>query len=79
MVASDVRGLAESLTPETGVSVPARDAHALAAAARALLEDPQRAARLGRAARQRVVSLYSNQALIERTLALYERTLKGAP
>ncbi len=79
VVASDVGGLAESLTSETGVSIPAQDAPALATATRALLEDPQRAARLGRAARQRVVSLYSNQALIERTLALYERTLKGAP
>jgi glycosyltransferase involved in cell wall biosynthesis len=79
VVASDVGGLAESITRDTGVSVPARDVEALAAATRALLEDPQRAARLGRAARQRAVSLYSNQALLERTLALYERTLKGAP
>lgn len=79
VVASDVGGLAESLTPETGISIPARDAQALAAATRALLEDPERAARLGRAARQRAVSLYSNQALIERTLALYEHTLEGAP
>jgi len=34
--------------------------------------DPQRAARLGCAARQRVVSLHSNQ-------VLFERALKGTP
>lgn len=79
IVASHVGGLAESVTPEVGITVPPQDARALAAAVRELLEDPERAAQLGRAARARAVSLYSNEALVERTLALYERILKNAP
>jgi glycosyltransferase involved in cell wall biosynthesis len=79
VVVSAVGGLAESVTPETGISIPPRDPEALAAAVYALLEDPDRAARLGRAARRRVVAQYSTTALVDRTLVLYERTLKGAP
>jgi glycosyltransferase involved in cell wall biosynthesis len=79
VVASNVGGLAESITRETGLSVPPCDAVALAAAVRRVLADPEAAARRARAARARVVSQYSNEVLVERTLALYERVLKGAP
>jgi glycosyltransferase involved in cell wall biosynthesis len=79
VVASRVGGLAESITLDTGVLIEAQNSEALATAARDLLADPERGARLGRAARERVVALYSTRTLVDDTVALYERILKGAP
>jgi len=79
VVVSAVGGLTESVTPETGISIEPQAPEALAAAVCELLDDPDRAARLGRAGRVRVVAQYSTTALVDRTLALYERVLEGAP
>lgn len=45
-VATDIRGNRDALTPETGVLVPERDPAAMAAAWKALLDDPARLAAL---------------------------------
>lgn len=76
VVVSQVGGLAESVTPDTGITVPPQNSEALAGAIRALVEDPERAANLARNARERVVAHYSTVAMVDRTVALYERVLE---
>jgi rhamnosyl/mannosyltransferase len=57
----------------TGLTVPPADPTALARAIGELLDDPERARRLGDAGRRRVAELYSLDGMTARTLALYER------
>jgi glycosyltransferase involved in cell wall biosynthesis len=56
---------------ETGLLVPPRDANAVAEAVLTLLRDPARRARMGVAARRRVVDHFSLQRVIDDTLAIY--------
>lgn len=77
VVATDVGGLREAVASDTGVLVPPGDPSALADAVAGLLRDPERRARLGRAARERVTLHFSDRALVEQTLAIYEEVLKG--
>jgi rhamnosyl/mannosyltransferase len=58
---------------ETGLTVPPDDPEALADAITALLEDPERRAAYGEAARQRVEAEFSRERMIERTEELYDR------
>ncbi len=74
LVVSDVEGLAEAVRG-TGLRVPPRDPVALSEALAALLGDPARRTALGSDARTRAVSHYSDTALGERMLALYEEIL----
>jgi rhamnosyl/mannosyltransferase len=66
-----------SLDGVTGITVPPADPRALAGALAALLDDPERRARLGAAARQRVRAEFSVETMAARTLALYERVARG--
>ncbi len=59
----------------TGVLVPPRDPGALAAAAVALLNDPERRRRMGEAARSAVLPRYGAARLVEETDALYRALL----
>ncbi len=59
----------------TGYLVPPRDPQALAARLRELLVDPQRRARMGRAARARVERAFTWPTVAARTAALYESLL----
>lgn len=59
----------------TGLIVPPHDPPALATAIRALLDDPQRRAAMGAAARARAVSEFDQATMLERVLALYDETL----
>jgi glycosyltransferase involved in cell wall biosynthesis len=56
---------------ETGIVVPAGDAHALARALASLALDPEARARMGRAGRARYERLFSARAMAERTAELY--------
>jgi glycosyltransferase involved in cell wall biosynthesis len=56
---------------ETGFVVPPRDPQALARAIRVLLENPELAQRFGAAGRQRVLSEFSREQMIERVERLY--------
>lgn len=55
----------------TGLIVPPRDAYALQAAIAALLADRPRAFALGAAARERALSVYSREAMLDRMEALF--------
>ena len=62
---------------DAGLVVPARDSTALAAAIRALLDDPARRAALGALGRERVLRLFTYQRMAEATLAAYAQFLDG--
>lgn len=63
----------------TGLLVPPRDPGALAAALHALLPDPARRERMGRAARARVEREFTWATVARRTAALYRELLAGEP
>jgi glycosyltransferase involved in cell wall biosynthesis len=74
VVASAAGGIPDIVRDgETGLLVPPGDPEALAASIRRLLEDPELAARLGRAGRAHVESRFSWPGIIDRLVELYER------
>jgi glycosyltransferase involved in cell wall biosynthesis len=76
VVASAVGGLPEIVEEgRTGMLVPPSDPDALAAAIVALASDPQRAAELGRAARERAVAEFSLERCADRIDQLYRAAL----
>jgi glycosyltransferase involved in cell wall biosynthesis len=72
VVATDVGQTAQIVDETVGVRVPAEPC-ALADALAGLLADPDRAARLGRAARQRVLEQYGPDRYVEALLGVYQR------
>jgi glycosyltransferase involved in cell wall biosynthesis len=60
----------------TGLLVPVDDAASLARAVNELLADPERAAELGRAGRERAGTEFSVAKMAERTIAVYESVLR---
>lgn len=71
VVAADVGGVREVVVPgETGLVYPSGDLAALAEALRALLESPERARELGRAARRRVLAQFGVEAWLDRMEAM---------
>jgi glycosyltransferase involved in cell wall biosynthesis len=79
IVASDVGGVGEALqSGDSGLLVPARDAGALASGLIELLDDPDRAARIGAAARRRSEEHFSREAMIERLVGIYNELIPSA-
>jgi len=77
-VVADVGGLPEIVADgETGIVVPAGDAHALARALVALARDPQRVRAFGEAARRRALAQFSAAAAAERIDSLYRTLLQS--
>jgi glycosyltransferase involved in cell wall biosynthesis len=72
LVATDVRGLRELVSNEENALLVPEDPHALAAALRRVLDDPDLAARLGSAGKE-VEGAGSDERLVQRFLELYER------
>ena len=73
VVAAAHGGLPEIVIPDrTGVLVAPNDAAALAAALRALRDDPQRREELGAAGRDRVLSFFAPEKLVAQTQSLYD-------
>jgi phosphatidylinositol alpha-mannosyltransferase len=72
VVASDIPGYRDVVTPETGLLVPAGDAGALVDAVEELLEDEPRRRLLGAHARRVAEERYSWDAIAERLLDVYE-------
>ena len=71
VVATDVRGPAEQVVDGiTGLSVPAGNATALAAALNKLVHDPDLRHRMGQAGRQRALEHYDETKVLSRTLDL---------
>jgi glycosyltransferase involved in cell wall biosynthesis len=60
---------------DNGLLVPVRDAEALALAIRRLLERPEERAHMGARGRERAVSEFSQEKVIEATLAVYREVL----
>lgn len=72
IVAADSGGVGEAIVDgRTGRLVPGHDASALAAATLELIEDPDRAARLGAAARNMLEERFTFRGMIEGTRAVY--------
>jgi phosphatidyl-myo-inositol alpha-mannosyltransferase len=72
VVASDIDGYREVMTEEAGVSFPAGDDRALAAALIGLLEDEPRRVKLGEGARTLAIERYSWDDIGRRLVEIYE-------
>jgi phosphatidylinositol alpha-mannosyltransferase len=75
VVASDIDGYREVVTPETAVSVPPGDADALVGAVESLLADEPRRVAMGEAARRRAEEHFAWPDIARRLEAIYERLL----
>lgn len=73
VIASDVGGVADLLTPDSGLLFPAGDTAALAEAMRRLACDPALRARMGRAARERYLKLFRADAVLPLAESTYLR------
>jgi len=77
VVASDIPGSGVGWVNACGLGVPPRDAYALAAALRRMLDDPPLAERMGRDARQRYLELFTATAMINQFDKLYRQLTDG--
>jgi phosphatidylinositol alpha-mannosyltransferase len=75
VVASDIDGYRDVMTPDTGFSVPPGDPEALTDALVELLADEDRRCRLGLAARRVAEERYSWDEVARRLVGVYERVL----
>lgn len=72
LVATDVPGCSEVVSHDVdGLSVPVKDATALAAAIARLAHDPALRARLGTAARRKAIAQFDERSVVAQTLAVY--------
>lgn len=79
IVTTDEPGCREAIIPgETGDLVPPRNAEALAEALQALIDDPERRERYGKAGRDLACRRYGIKAVVDQTLAIYDRLLSRA-
>ena len=79
VVASDIDGYRDVMTPETGFSVQPGDPSALTDALVDLLADEDRRCRLGLAARRVAEERYSWDMVARRLIGVYERVLGRVP
>jgi phosphatidylinositol alpha-mannosyltransferase len=78
VVASDITGYRDVMTPETAVAVPPSDERTLADAVSSLIDDEPRRRALGAAARELAQERYGWDRIARRLLAIYEE-LVGVP
>jgi phosphatidylinositol alpha-mannosyltransferase len=79
VVASDILGYREVMTPETSVSFPPGDGQALIEATTALLADEPRREALGAAGRELAQSRYSWDGIASRLVEIYEHVTGLVP
>jgi glycosyltransferase involved in cell wall biosynthesis len=80
VIASAVGGLPESVDAEvTGYLVPARDPGALAQTVGRLIGDPARREEMGRQGRARVLSHFTRDRMVARTVFVYDEMLSTRP
>jgi phosphatidylinositol alpha-mannosyltransferase len=79
VVASDISGYRDVMTPATGVLVPPGDAQALAAAVVGLVDDEERRRALGASARELAISRYSWDDIGRRLGGIYELVAGRSP
>jgi glycosyltransferase involved in cell wall biosynthesis len=73
VVASDISGYSDVMTPETAIGCPAGDPSALADAVESLLADEPKRQAMGSAGRQLAQERYAWDAIGPRLLRIYER------
>jgi glycosyltransferase involved in cell wall biosynthesis len=77
IVASDVGGIGEALVDgESGLLVPSRDAAALARALVSMLDDHARRTQLGEMALERMLRLYTLEAMLDRLVGVYDELVR---
>lgn len=77
-IGAAVGGIPEVIEPgETGFVVPPRDASALAAAVRTLLNDESLRTRMGGAGRERVVRHFRERDMVRKTVQVYRNLARG--
>jgi phosphatidylinositol alpha-mannosyltransferase len=79
VVASEIPGYREVMTPETSVGVPPEDPAALAAGVESLLADEPRRRALGEAARELAIAEYGWPDIAARLEAVYEQAAGRRP
>ena len=80
VVATDVGGNREVVQhSETGLLIPPGNAEALAKAIIALLQDPEAARAMGQRGRDRVVTQFSVESMVQQYQDIYEDTLRNRP
>lgn len=75
VVATDIRGIREELTKDCGILVKTKDAAGLARAVEDLLEEPEKAKRMGRNGRKRVVKYFSQKKAVKRQCEVMKRLM----
>lgn len=78
VVASDIEGYSEVVSPDTAVSVPAGDVDALVTAVEALLADEPRRVAMGAAARARAQKYFGWPDIARQLEEIYERVVSGS-
>jgi glycosyltransferase involved in cell wall biosynthesis len=76
VIASDVGGVREAVTPDTGLVVPARDMAALTDALQKLLADASWRHQLGSAGRTRYEAEFTFEAMLRKTLKVWSAALR---
>jgi glycosyltransferase involved in cell wall biosynthesis len=79
VIASDIEGYREVITPETAVAVPPGDVAALVEAVEGLLADEERRRAMGEAARTRAQAHFSWPDIARRLEQIYERVTARDP
>jgi phosphatidyl-myo-inositol alpha-mannosyltransferase len=79
VVASDIDGYREVMTPDAGVTFPAGDEQALTEAVVGLLDEEPRRALLGEGARRVAIERYSWDDIARRLLGIYEHVAERRP
>lgn len=78
LITTDMPGCRDVVTDDVdGLLVPSRNAEALCVAIARLLDSPELAERLGRAARAKALAAFDERIVIRRTLATYDEVLGG--
>ncbi len=77
VIATDVGGIADIVTPDVGILVSSDDTGALGAAMARLAGDRQLCDRMGRAAQKKYERLFTPRAVLPLLVAFYERTLES--
>jgi len=79
VVTTDVPGCRDAIEPDvTGVLVPVKSAPSLADALQALIEEPERRMRMGKAGRELAERAFSIDRIVEQHLAIYKELLEDA-
>ena len=80
VVATDIRGCREEVVHEvTGLIVPPRNAAALTAAVAELVDDPGRAAEMGRQGLLRATEVYDQRLVWPRFVGIFNQLLEQGP